>query len=382
MNELDRSGGLKVLFLFPGPRWDVVHEFASRLEAFQTRIQPVFFTSADKDYDESIGRGRLIAFDYRANTGLRKKLVYYLRYSIRAIQCFARFSRESGKFDLIVSYDPLATGLVGLLLKYRFRTRLICEINGVYEDRALYDDKKFTKLKQGLNSTIQDLVLRRADGIKTLFDGQIKLPPAQKAKVVTFFNHVETDHFYTAEGGNVVLGIGAPFFVKGFDLLVNAFRELQPKHPDWRLVLVGYFDEESEAVEKVVSGIPNVHVMRAVYHRDLPPVMADSSIVVLPSRSEGMGRVLIEAMFARKARVGARVGGIPTVIRDGIDGLLFEKENTVSLVEQLDRLMGDPALRHALAREGERRARRDFSLDRYIERYCSFFETVHAPGGD
>ena len=63
MNELDRSGGLKVLFLFPGPRWDVVHEFASRLEAFQTRIQPIFFTSADKDYDESIGRGRLIAFD-------------------------------------------------------------------------------------------------------------------------------------------------------------------------------------------------------------------------------------------------------------------------------------------------------------------------------
>ena len=63
--------------------------------------------------------------------------------------------------------------------------------------------------------------------------------------------------------------------------------------------------------------------------------MAGCSLFVLPSRTEAMGRVLLEAMACKKPIIASNVGGIPEIIKDGYNGLLFESENVDDLAEKI-----------------------------------------------
>ena len=70
--------------------------------------------------------------------------------------------------------------------------------------------------------------------------------------------------------------------------------------------------------------------------------------------------MLVEAMAAGKPRIGSNVDGIPTVINDGIDGLLVAPENVDDLANKLDMLMGNSDMRHELGKNGEIRAKKNF----------------------
>jgi glycosyltransferase involved in cell wall biosynthesis len=95
--------------------------------------------------------------------------------------------------------------------------------------------------------------------------------------------------------------------------------------------------------------------------------MHGCSLLVLPSRSEGMPRVLIEAMASGKPIIASRVGGIPHYITHGETGLLFERDDTETLAKLLRELLGDPAYRHLLGERGLRHASAHLSDDRYAD---------------
>ena len=115
---------------------------------------------------------------------------------------------------------------------------------------------------------------------------------------------------------------------------------------------------------------------------EVPAVIGRCGIFVLPSRTEGMGRVLLEAMAAGKPRVGTRVGGIPTTIEDGFDGLLVPPNDPGALADALSKLIGSPALRRSLGEHGARRARTEFSGETYVRKLKSFYERVLAGGSN
>jgi glycosyltransferase involved in cell wall biosynthesis len=75
---------------------------------------------------------------------------------------------------------------------------------------------------------------------------------------------------------------------------------------------------------------------------------------VLPSRSEGMGRVVIEAGCRARAVVGSRVGGIPDVVADGETGVLVPPEDVDALAAALVSVLSDRALAERLGTEGRK----------------------------
>ena len=93
-----------------------------------------------------------------------------------------------------------------------------------------------------------------------------------------------------------------------------------------------------------------------------------------------MGRVLVEAMAAAKPRVATTVGGIPTVVSDGEDGLLVEPEDVEGLAAALATLMSDPALRRKLGEAGAVRAEAEFSPAAYFRSVAQLFERVMSIG--
>jgi glycosyltransferase involved in cell wall biosynthesis len=75
----------------------------------------------------------------------------------------------------------------------------------------------------------------------------------------------------------------------------------------------------------------------------------DATLLVLPSRSEGMGRVVVEGLLRGRPVVASRVGGIPDLVEHGVNGLLFDPEDHAGFADALVRLLTDRAEAQRLA---------------------------------
>jgi glycosyltransferase involved in cell wall biosynthesis len=125
-----------------------------------------------------------------------------------------------------------------------------------------------------------------------------------------------------------------------------------------RLVLVGSGPLETELRETVAALGLEANVLFAGSRGDVPAILPAFDVFALSSRFEGLPIALLEAMASGRACVATRVGGIPEVITDGLDGVLVEPGNPHQLAAEVIDLLGDGARReelgrHALARAGD-----------------------------
>jgi glycosyltransferase involved in cell wall biosynthesis len=97
------------------------------------------------------------------------------------------------------------------------------------------------------------------------------------------------------------------------------------------------------------------------------PVLQQLDIVVLPSKEEGFGLVLIEAMAAGKPVIGTLCGGIPEIVVDGETGLLVPPESPHELAKAISTLLKNPDLARRMGQAGRRRVEKHFSVDPYVE---------------
>ncbi|MCB1057418.1 MAG: glycosyltransferase family 4 protein [Acidobacteria bacterium] len=163
-----------------------------------------------------------------------------------------------------------------------------------------------------------------------------------------------------------VLFVGYLRHEKGFDVLLEAFRALLAKVPEAEMEIVGGIDYKGSGVDRLLAdGLGSLEDEGKVrlagalgFGPDLFRRFADADVLVLPSRSEGTPRVLVEARAFGCPVVASRVGGIPSSVTDGVDGLLFPPGDAAALAETLIRLARDPELRRRLAGAGLETARR------------------------
>ena len=128
--------------------------------------------------------------------------------------------------------------------------------------------------------------------------------------------------------------MGAPWYLKGVDVLLKAFAEVAPEFPNARLKLLGFYPGQEDLLE-LTRDAPQVEVMRARPNPETLEIVKRAAIMATPSRTEGLPRVIMEAMAAAIPVVASDVGGIPALVHDGENGYLIP--------------IGD---HHALARSG------------------------------
>ena len=376
----DVSGRKPRLFLlFPGPRYDVVHDFGLRFEQLSTRFEGIALTSTPSERHERLGEFSLITSRISGTGGP----IDNLRFFAKGIALALAERRAGRRVDLVVTYDPLKTGLLGILLARILRAKLVVEVNGNYAAPATYVDQE-SKLRAALTrriyTALEKWVVRRADGVKLLYPEQLDFcRPLLDGKVVrSFFDFVgDLRPFRNLGEEKQILFVGFPFFLKGVDVLIRAFLEIAPAHPDWKLKILGWYPKPLDSYFELASH-PQIFHQQAVHHREMPEHIGVCAMLVLPSRSEAMGRVLLEAMSAAKPRIGARVGGIPTVIEDGVDGFLFDSENVDQLARLMESLIEDPALRKEIGERGHARAREEFTVEVHLEKVEELYDAVLA----
>jgi glycosyltransferase involved in cell wall biosynthesis len=287
---------------------------------------------------------------------------------------------KQDKVDLIVCYDPLKSGVIGYLLSKIFRCKLIVEINGVYNSPVIIEYlKSSSKLKRFLFPKIQQFIVNNADGVKCLFDGQLDGFDQSKIKhQSTYLNYTDIQAIeYNDIDSKIILSIGFPLYIKGIDLLIEAFKKIFIEYPDWRLEIYGHFtNSELDCINKISSPCKSIHVFRPVPFSKIPNIIDNCEIFVLPSRSEAMGRVLLEAMARSKPRIGSNVDGIPGVINNGKDGYLFDTNDIEDLTKKLRLLMNSKEKRKAFGEAGYKRFREQFTVEQYCASTKNFYEDV------
>jgi glycosyltransferase involved in cell wall biosynthesis len=358
-----------------GPTWSLADlvPFCSLLsKRFTGEIWA--FGSYDADVCIARFRVRVVKDDESASRIVR------LATNTRRMLRWAAELRAARIRDLaVVSLEPFNSGLLGLYAARRAHGVFICEVNGVYGDRNNYPGGILPGwMRFAMRQTLGAGVLSRAEAVRLLFDDQLRGFVRLPAKVLTrrFFDITHIERFHPGAEENMILGAGFPFRIKGFDILCQAFLSIAARYPNWKLVLIGHRVPE----ELLAAGLehPQIQTRPGVYQPELAEWISRCAIFAMPSRTEGMGRVLIEAGAAGKCRVASRVDGIPTVVEDGVDGVLVQKENVEELALTLARLIEDAPLRTRLGDAARARIQREFSGDAYLAHYAELVSSALA----
>jgi glycosyltransferase involved in cell wall biosynthesis len=169
--------------------------------------------------------------------------------------------------------------------------------------------------------------------------------------------------------------------LKGYDDLIRALPLILEKVPQARLLIAGeaiypaYLDYKKKLHDLIDRlGIADKIIFTG-QRDDLPALLNIFDIFVLPSWSEGFGRVNLEAMAAGKPVVSTNVGGIPEVIIDGKTGILVPPHDPDGLAEALIRLARDKDLRVRMGIAGIQQAR-VFSLEKMVSGVVDFYDTL------
>lgn len=150
---------------------------------------------------------------------------------------------------------------------------------------------------------------------------------------------------------------------KGHYVLIEAFKLVKEKIKDAKLVIVGEGYLYDELFRMVDTNGLRESVLFTGFQMNVSEIIATFDVAVLPSFFEGMGRVILEAMAMEKPVVASRVGGIPDLIDEGINGLLVRPGDVKELAHALEKVLSDKGLARKMGREGRKRIQAQFSAD-------------------
>jgi glycogen(starch) synthase len=180
------------------------------------------------------------------------------------------------------------------------------------------------------------------------------------------------------EGPPVLLTSGRVVFDKGFDLAIEAFARVVEAFPEARLVVAGDGTEvgalRARAAELGVG--ERVEFRGWVSPHAVASLVAEASVVVVPSRLEGFGLVALEAAHGARPVVATRVGGLPEVVADGETGLLVEPEDPSGLAAAILALLHAPEDILRMGRAARTRALELFSARRHAGEWEALYERL------
>jgi glycosyltransferase involved in cell wall biosynthesis len=320
-----------------------------------------------------------LEYRYPEATRIVPRVAFFLRKG-------KQLARQGRPFDAVICYGTNAVGIAGILLSRSLRAKLIVEIPGVPSKAFVLDSPRPTAMNRARLEAANRLlaaVLRRATGVHLLFPEQV--PPSVAAGVSirrVFHDFVPVGRIPRSERDErFILFLGFPWYLKGVDLLIEAFRRISDDVPDVSLRVVGYFPDR-ERLERFAAGHPRISIEKAVKAHEALDLASRCSVLALPSRTEAMGRVLLEAWASGKPVVASRVDGIPHYVKHEENGLLFECGNVDDLALQLRRVLTDRGLALRLAETGHQRVRERWTEERFREEWDALVEqSLAAPGG-
>ncbi|WP_448381041.1 glycosyltransferase family 4 protein [Gloeomargarita sp.] len=280
-------------------------------------------------------------------------------------------------------YEALAAVWVKNLVKWwGHPLSLVVESHGDFEHYLFLQRRVlWPNLYKKIMQSVARATLNQADVLRSISHAvreQLKRY-APDTPIVEFMAWTDIGSFWDA-GSQVtskqltVVYVGVLIPRKGLTHLITAFGQVVRRVPASELRIIGrpenpdYFQSlkqqtaAQELSEKVIF-LPEIPQQELCYQ------IAESSVLVLPSLSEGLGRVLVEAMAAGTPVIGSSVGGIPDIIKEGVTGFLVPPGDENALAEKLIYLLENPHEVLAMGQRGREFVQSYFSPEIYYQGY-------------
>ena len=310
------------------------------------------------------------------NRGLRERVRTFSFYVRKGLE----LHRER-RFECIVAYSHMTTGVMGVALKLLTGARLVVEV--VTSPQLNYiAERERPGVRARIMKAYSDLCLHVSMFVA---DRAHFLYPDQTSKYALLRN-VPNSVFHDFVPVSVirrnpnreaqerfVLMVGAPWYLKGADLLARAFAELAGEFPEVKLKLLGYYPDLDE-LKAVAGDCPRIEFLRARPNPEALKIVEGATAMVLPSRSEGLSRALIEGMAAGLPVIGSDIGGTPHLVRDGENGFLFSAGDSAALARRLRQLLADAELRRRMGEAGFARAHSELDEKTYVREFARMVE--------
>jgi glycosyltransferase involved in cell wall biosynthesis len=169
--------------------------------------------------------------------------------------------------------------------------------------------------------------------------------------------------------------------MKGVHFFLEAAKILAGRYPDVRFLVVGDGGVRKELEEQARSLGLNERIVFTGFRGDIPDLLAEAAISVLPSLSEGISNTLLESMSAGVPVIATRVGGNPEVVEEGVSGLLVPPRDPAALAAAAARLLDDEDFALKLGQAGARRVSELFSIESSVHQTEHLYQQLVAAKG-
>lgn len=226
--------------------------------------------------------------------------------------------------------------------------------------------------KKGLFWKLYLNALKNADIViaidKKTYDTLNKYIPNAKVKLIPNPINISSLPVYNDALKKTVMFLGWVIPTKGVMELVKAWNEVTVEFPEYKLLIVGQYKQSYyEQILKTVK-CESIQFTGEKSHDDAMSIMAQCSLFVLPSYTEGFPTVILEAMALRKAIVATRVGAIPEMLA-GNCGIVIEPHDVHSLAYALRKLLSDSKMRDEFANNSSKKVRCKYNISIVLDIY-------------
>lgn len=322
-------------------------------------------------------------------TNSKSRLNYFFDGLGLAKNLFAK-----NQYDLIVTQEPFITGLVGYFFKKRFKSKLLIHFHGDFWQNPNWLKEHWLNF---IFLLISKFTVPRADAIRVMSQGQKdKLVKAgineKKIRVISTpinlekYNHPNLEQVknFKDHGLPIILHVSRKDYeAKDFRTLLKAFEIIyQQKKPKVHFWQVGAGLTPKELKERFpdiplsFSGSAAFRMDPQVEPNSLINIYHSADVVVLSSKSESFGKVLVEANACGKPVVSTATTGAKEIVEDGYNGFLVPIGDAQSLAEKILFLLNNPEKAKAMGENGRKLVYEKFADN--TEKIIDFWQEVIA----
>lgn len=302
------------------------------------------------------------------------------QFDLRTLRLIRNYVRDND-IDIIHSHG-YKTNFYTLFLNSNKRVKLIATVhNWIRNDFKL----RFYEL-------IDKFVLRKFNAVVVVSnDVKKRIEKAGVNQTNIFFvnNGIDVDKFSTKTCAVTALDktaiinkekiigtVGRLSAEKGQDYLIEAFSKVLRVDQHVKLLIIGDGPLKEQLVFKVKNMNLGSKVVFLGKRDDIPELLEEMDIFVLPSLVEAMPMALLEAMAAKKAVIASAVGSIPELVHDGNTGILVEAGNVDSICKAILSILNDLPKREKMGCNAYNKVRSEFSSDKMTREYLKIYNNI------
>lgn len=249
----------------------------------------------------------------------------------------------------------------------------------ILSDYGIFSKRRSIRLHKPIDRFVYSRYKKIICASKLAKDDLLKYIPKLNSKIVVIKNGIKVKNELQDFKHKVydLLFVGTLEFRKGVDTLIKSVDILRRNHSmNLTVAIVGEGPKKNEYKNLVKNLSLEDDVKFLGIRRDVDELMKLSKVFVLPSRWEVLPIVLLEAMANGIPVIATRVGGIPEVFEDGVDGFLIKPEDPYELADKIKFALNNPDICEKLKMNAFEKAKREYSIESYTRKILQIYEEV------